>query len=304
MWAFAALAAVIGTGDAVFTPARPALTVAIAPAAELGSVNALLGLAQSAARVAGPALAGLLVAALGPGPVIAADAATYAVSAAALSLLRLAARARQAPRPLRRDLAQGWAEFSSRPWLWVGTVQFALFNLIVWGPFLLLGPVLAHQGGGGARAWGMIMACYGAGSVAGGLLSLGRRPHRPLVVATIATLGYPVPCLLLAAAAPAPAVAAGALVAGAGSAVGLTFAGTAEQQQVPAGALARVSAFQTVGAFGFGPLAFAAAGPAAALAGARVVLGAGAAWGFASSLAVLAVPSIRSVTWRDPPGPG
>ena len=304
VWAFAVLAAVIGTGDAVFTPARPALTVGIAPAAELGSANALLGLAQSAARVAGPALAGVLVAALGPGPVIAADAGTYAVSAALLSLLRIAARARPAPRPLRRDLAQGWAEFSSRPWLWAGTVQFALFNLIVWGPFLLLGPVLAHQGGGGARAWGTIMACYGAGSVAGGLLCLGRRPHRPLVVATVATLGYPVPCLLLAAAAPAPAVAAGALVAGAGSAVGLTFAGTAEQQQVPADALARVSAFQTVGAFGFGSLAFAAAGPVAALAGARAVLGAGAAWGFASSLAVLAVPSIRAVTWRDPSGPG
>jgi len=63
--------------------------------------------------------------------------------------------------------------------------------------------------------------------------------------------------------------------------------------------LARVSAFGTVGAFGFGPLAFAAAGPVAALIGARTVLGAGAAWGIASSLAVLAVPAVRAVTWRD-----
>jgi MFS family permease/protein-S-isoprenylcysteine O-methyltransferase Ste14 len=298
-WVFAALAAIVGTGDAFFGPSLSALTVQIAPRDELGNANALLGLGQSAARVAGPALAGILVAVTGPGVVIAVDAGTYAVSVLALSMLRLPGFLRVPSRPLLRELGEGWSEFRSRTWLWVGTVQFALFNLIVWGPYLLLGPVLSRQYLGGARAWGTIMAAYGAGAIAGGLLALGRKPRHPLVVATAATFGYPAPCLLFALHAPVLAVAAGSLVAGAGSAIGLTFESTAQQQQVPAAALARVSAFGTVGAFGFGPLAFAAAGPAAAVVGARTVLAFGAAWGILSSAVVLAVPAVRAVTWAS-----
>ena len=47
----------------------------------------------------------------------------------------------------------------------------------------MLGPVLARQYLGGARAWGAILACYGGGAILGGLLALGRRPRRPLLVA-------------------------------------------------------------------------------------------------------------------------
>jgi MFS family permease len=299
IWVFVLLAAALGTGDAFFGPALGALTVEIAPRDELGNANALLGLAQSTARVGGPAVAGILVAVAGPGVVIAADAGTYAVSVLALSMLRLPGSPRVPSRSLLLELGEGWAEFRSRTWLWVVTVQFALFNLIVWGPYLLLGPVLSQQYLGGARAWGTIMAAYGAGAIAGGLLALGRKPRRPLVVATAATFGYPAPCLLFALHAPVLAVAAGALAAGAGSAIGLTFGATTQQQQVPAAALARVSAFGTVGAFGLGPLAFAAAGPVAAVVGARTLLAFGAAWGILSSAAVLAVPAIRSVTWQS-----
>ncbi len=177
----------------------------------------------------------------------------------------------------------------------VTTLQFTLFNLLTWGPFLLLGPVLCRDYLGGAGAWGAVMACYGAGSVLGALLALGHRPRRPMVAATLATFGYGVPCALLALRGPLAAVAAGALVAGVGSALGGTFAAAAEQQQLPAGALARVSAFQTVTAFAFGPLAFAAAGPVAAVLGAPAVLGFGAAWSAVSSAVVLAVPAVRGV---------
>jgi hypothetical protein len=298
IWVFALLAGVHGTGEAFFTPALGALTVQIAPRDEIGDANALLGLAQSGARVAGPALAGVLVSVIGPGAVIGVDAATFAVSVFALSTLRLPALPRAPARSLVREMAEGWAEFRSRTWLWAGTVQFALLNLLVWGPYLLLGPVLAQQYLGGARAWGAVMAAFGGGSVLGGVLALGRRPRRPLVVAAVASFGYPVPCLLFALHAPLFGVAAGALAAGAGSAIGLTFGSTATQQQVPAAVLARVSAFETVGAFGFGPLAFAAAGPVAGAVGARAVLGFGAAWGIVSSAAVLALPAVRAVTWQ------
>src|SRR6266536_3611475 len=147
-----------------------------------------------------------------------------------------------------RDLADGWAQFRSRTWLWVTTLQFALFNLFTWAPFLLLGPVLAKDYLGGARAWGTIAAAIAAGSIVAGALLVGRRPRRPLVAGVIGTFGYPVPCLLLALHAPAYGVAAGALAAGAGSAVFNTFSTTVLQQQVPPEMLARVTAFMLTGA--------------------------------------------------------
>src|SRR5690242_2671547 len=53
-------------------------------------------------------------------------------------------------------------------------------------------------------------------------------------------------------------------------------------------------------AFAFGPVAFAAAGPAAAVAGPRFVLAFGAVWSALSSAAVLAMPAVRAVTWQPP----
>ena len=203
-------------------------------------------------------------------------------------------------RSLVRDLADGWAEFRAHSWLVATTLQFTFVNLVVWGPFLLLGPVLADQRPGGAGAWGLTMAAYGAGSVAGGLLALGRRPGRPLVWATVATLGYGVPCALLALHAEVVLIAAGALVAGVGSALAAAFTGTVLQQQVPAAALARVSSYQTLGSYSAGPLGLAIAGPVAALVGAGTVLGFGAVWATLSGLAVLAVPAVRTVTWSSP----
>ena len=137
LWVFVLLAWLVGTGEAFFTPALDALTVEIAPRDQLGNANALYGLATSATRIAGPALGGLLVALTGPGAVVAADAASYAVSVLALSLLTMpggtagadAGRygrgcARRAPDPVARhgrglgripvpDLAVGYRPCSS-----------------------------------------------------------------------------------------------------------------------------------------------------------------------------------------------
>jgi hypothetical protein len=150
------------------------------------------------------------------------------------------------------------------------------------------------------------VADYGGGAILGGLLALGRRPRRPLVVAELATLGFPLPPLALALHLPAAAVAAGALVAGLGSAFGGALDATVTQQRVPQQALSRVGSFNLVGAFAFGPVAFAAAGPVAAAVGARAVLGFGAAWAAFGTLAVFAVPAVRRMTWlpADPPRSG
>ena len=304
VWLFMLLAALAGTGEALFGPALDALTVQIAPGDALVSANALTGAASSAARIAGPALAGVLVALAGPAPVIAVDAASYGASMLALVMLRLPGSRPSQARPLRHEFWEGWHQFASRAWLCLTTVQFALFNLITWAPYLVLGPVLARDYLGGARTWGLIQAASGAGALLAGLGVLGRRPRRPMLAATLGTFGYPVPCLLLALHAPSPAVAGGAFLAGAGGAVFLTFCLTAMQQQVPADSLARVSSFVTFGAFGLGAAGLALAGPAARVAGITRVLGAGAAWAVLSSAVVLALPPTRAVRWRSHDGSG
>jgi hypothetical protein len=67
-----------------------------------------------------------------------------------------------------------------------------------------------------------------------------------------------------------------------------------------------VGAFNMVGAFAFGPIAFAAAGPVAAVVGAGAVLGFGAAWAAFGTLVAFTVPSVRRMTWLDtsPGDPG
>ena len=181
IWLFMLLAALVGTGEALFAPALDALTVQIAPEGALVSANALQGAASSATRIAGPALAGVLVALTGPAPVIAVDAASYAASVLALGLLRLPGSRPAPARPLLRELGEGWRQFAGRAWLCLTTVQFALFNLITWAPYLVLGPVLARDYLGGARAWGFIQAASGAGALLAGLGLLGRRPRRPML---------------------------------------------------------------------------------------------------------------------------
>ena len=311
LWVFVLLAWLVGTGEAFFTPALDALTVEVAPRDQLGNANALYGLATSATRIAGPVLGGLLIALTGPGVVVAADAASYAVSVLALSLIRVpAARAvAEAGNPgagnpagrrtLWRDMAEGWAEFRSRTWLWATTVQFAFFNLITWAPWMLLGPVMGRAYLGGAAVWGAIMGVQGAGAIAAGLLSLGRRPRRPVVIATIGTFGYALPDVPMALHASAVWVAAAAFCCGAGSAVFSTFYGTTLQQQVPPELLARVSALSIFPAYGVGVIGYAVDGPLAAAFGPAAIFGVGAVYGLLSSAAVLTLRSVRQVTWSD-----
>jgi MFS family permease len=310
LWLFVLLAWLGGTGTAFFSPALSALTVEIAPRDQLSNANALYGLAGSATRIAGPALGGVIVALAGPSVVVAMDAFTYLVSVLALSLFRLPPRAREpgasgarepggAGRLLFADIAEGWAEFRSRTWLWAGTVQFAFFNLITWAPWMLLGPVMGRAYLGGAAVWGAIMAVQGAGAIVAGLLSLGRRPQRPLVIATLATFCYALPDIPMALHAAAPWVALAAFACGAGSAVSSTFSSTATQQQVPVEKLARVNSLTMFPSYGIGVIGYAIDGPLSAAVGPALVFGVGAVYGLLSSAVMLAVPSVRAVRWRE-----
>ena len=317
LWMFILLASLRGSGDAFFGPALQGLTVEMAPPAQLGNANTLFGLASSFTAVAGPSLAGVLLAVTDPALVIAADALSYLVSVVALSLLRFPpashakalgqaqavgqpAGSRKPAAQLRADIAEGWSDFRSRTWLWATTVQWAFLNLITWAPFLLLGQAMANAYLGGPRAWGAIMGAEGAGAILAGLLLLGRKPGHPMVVATIATFCYALPDIPLALHATAPWVILAAFVLGIGSAPANTYFSTAIQQQVPADKQARVKALMMFPNYGIGVMGFVIDGPLASAFGAQAVFGAGAIYGLVSTAVVLTLPSIRNVEWTQP----
>jgi MFS family permease len=300
VWVFAMLAALRGTGDALFTPALGGLRSEISAPDRLPDANALLQVVESAASVAGPALAGVLVVAISSGAVVAVDAATYGVSVIALALLRVP----PAPRPARtpwRDLADGWAEFRAHTWLWLTVAQWSLLNLLTYAPYLLLGPVMAQAYLGGARVWGIVIGAQATGAVLTGLLLVGRRPSRLLLISRFGTVAVPLPCLLLAVHAPAVAVGAAACAAGAGITVSGTYWLTAIQQRIPAAMLSRVTALSTTGSFAPGSFGLAVVGPVAEAVGAPHVLAFAAAWGLVSGVVVCCLPPIWAVRWRNPP---
>lgn len=298
LWVFIVLAGLLSTGQGFFTPALGGLRAEIAPRDQLSDANAMLGVAQSATGVVGPALAGVLISVTNPAVVIAIDAASFGVSVISLVLLVIPPGRPTAQSPW-RDLVEGWSVFRSQTWLCLTTVQFALFNLFTWAPFLLLGPILAQRYLGGARAWGIIGAALALGSVLTGIVLVGRRPRRILVVAVTGTFGYALPCLALAAHAALPLVVTAALGAGVGSAVFNTYENTVMQQRIAPELLGRATSLSLTGAYALGSAGFAIIGPVAAVIGPARLLYFAAAYSALSSALVLATPAIRTLRWQD-----
>lgn len=294
-WVFILLAVIDGVGDGFFFPAYSALVPRLVDPAALTSANALLGVANSTSSVIGPSLAGVSIAAFGPAPVLGLDAASFAACFIALLGIRIEVPA-PAATGFRANLKEGWAVFAAHPWFWTQTLQFALFNFIVWAPFLVLGPTLAESRYGGARAWGVTMGAYGLGAVLGGAALLRRRTHRrPLIIGIIATAAYALAPGAFALGLPIPAIAVAMAVCGAGSAVAGALYSSVRQRVLPAQAQARVSSYNYLGAFALGPLGLAIAGPVGGAVGYRRLLAFGALYQFGSVALMLALPMARTL---------
>lgn len=300
LWAVLVLAACGGLGEALFRPSFDGLVPQLTPKDRLPEANSLLGMAQSGASVGGPALAGVLVAVTSAATVLLVDALSYLVSIGALLMLRAGGRA---PGPgdssMVTELRAGWRAFSAHTWLWTVTLQFTLFNLLVWAPYLVLGPLSADREYGGPEAWGLIVGTFGGGSLLGGLLLLGRRPSRPLVVTTLITFLWAAPSAALAVRAPLWAVCAAALTAGVSSAVFNSLWMTTIQQHVPADSLSRVMSYVTFGAYSVGPVGLALAGPLAESTSIGLVLAVGVGWQLLANSVVLMLPAVRNLHAPD-----
>lgn len=294
VWELVALAALFGAADAFFTPAAVGLTPLTVAPEQLQEANALRGLAYSTTAILGPAFAGVIVAAISPGWALAVDACTFLVSSATLALLRLPARpAAQAGGSLTAELRDGWREVRARRWLWVSITYWGLFNLTAFPAYRVLGPYVAQRSLGGAGAWATILTVGGVGSLLGGVIGLRTRPARPLRACIALMLLWWPPLLCLAFGAPLAATAASSFVAFCGMGWGGSLWPTILQENVPAAAISRVSAFDYLGTFAVSPLGYAVVGILGAGLGVTATLAAAALLGLAATLATLAVEGVR-----------
>lgn len=291
IWTVALLAGLTGAAGGFFTPAAVGLLPALVPAEDLQEANGLRATVMSGGEIAGPALAGVLIASVGAGWALAIDAVSFGLSAALLVLLRVPAVERVAGSFL-ADLREGWEIFRSLTWVWT-FVLAASFGNLLWSAWNVLGPVVAERELGGAAAWGTVLAALGAGTLLGGLIALRARPRRPLLFASATLVLFAFGPALLAAGAPVGAVAAGALGAGLSMMLSNTVWESSLQRYAPPGALSRVSAYDWFGSLLGGAVGMMVWGPIAELIGISAALWLVAALMVASTLALLAVPAIR-----------
>ena len=294
IWSLAVLAGLTGAATGFFNPAATGLLPAVVPPEQLQQANGLRATALSGGEIAGPALAGVLVATVGPGWALAIDAATFGVSAAFLVRVRLPARLAREATTFLNDLRTGWVEFWRRSWVW-SVVLAAGFGNLVWASFSVLGPVIADRELGGAAVWGTVMAAMGIGALVGALIAIRVRPRRPLVLSLLVLTMFALPPALLAAEAPTAVLAIGTFLAGAGMMLGISVYEATFQLRVPADVLSRVSSYDWFFSMALQPVGLAIWGPIAAGIGIDEALWLAAALLLASILAPLAIREVRTM---------
>lgn len=294
VWELGLGGALYGAAQSFFGPASTGLLPQLVPTEQLQRANALMGFSRGLVSIAGPALAGLLIAAFGPGVVFAADATTFAVSAVSLALLRPPPRSPAVRAPFLADLAAGWREIVIRQWYWLSLIAHALWNLAI-PAYLVLGPVIAFRELGGASAWGAISACWAAGAVLGGAVALRMRPRRPLVAGNLALLLGTLPLLALARPLEVWAIGIAAALASAAVVFMNTVWTATMQRLIPDLVRSRVDSYDWLISLVVMPAGFAVVGPVAATVGQTATLtGAALVLAVPCVIAVL-LPAIRAV---------
>jgi MFS family permease len=203
----------LGAGQALTLPTWQAVIPEIVPRDELPAASALGAVNTNLARSVGPAIAGLLVAHIGPAAVFGLNALSYAIFAGALLRWRRPAGSgtghaeRFGP-----ALRAGERFVRNSPLVRRILLRVTLFVLpgsVVWG---LLPLVAKSELGMGASGYGVLLAALGAGAIAGALLMPRIREWlTPNQLIVAASLGYGT-ALAVVALVPDVIVVTGALV--------------------------------------------------------------------------------------------
>jgi hypothetical protein len=303
-----AVAVVYGAATAFFDPASDALVPQLLPADSLAQANSLDQLIRPLAlRLAGPALGGMLVGAIGAGWAFGLDAASFVVSAVTLLAMSPVRRAQdcaedgEAVRSMRREVAAGLRYVRSHAWLWATLVSAAIAYLLFMGPTEVLVPfIVKNRLSDGAGALGLVFAAGGLGSLLCAIV-IGQRglPRRSLTfmfiawtLATLAIAGYGIAGqlwgLMLASVAFNTLETAGTIAWA-----------TAKQRLVPTHLLWRVSSLDWLISIGLLPVSFAITGPVSAALGLRATLVGAGVLGAIVTFAALLVPGVRQMDEID-----
>lgn len=159
----------------------------LVPAEHRLPANTLLGTSQTTAIILGPPLAGVLVAATGPAVVLAVDALSYLVLAAALRGITVPA----AVEPDGPRTAGGFRLLARRPEL-LGLLALTAVFFFLYGPVEVALPLfIVDTLGRSAGFLGAYWAVFGLGALLGGLLAgtLRRVAPWPFAIAVIAGWG-------------------------------------------------------------------------------------------------------------------
>lgn len=293
VWAMVLLYAVHNVGYGFFTPAVVGLTPDIVEREQLQQANVLVGFVKDVGIVAGPAVAGVLIATVGPGLVLAVDAATYGVSLLSFVALRIPRVTKRAASSPLADLREGFGAWRGQSWIWITSVACALFNAMVYAPYLVLGPVVSDAHLGGGDSWGLIVAAQGAGSVLIAPLLLRWSPARPVVV-ILASLGvWALADVCLALIAPVPLIASAAFLGGMSLAIMNVLWTTMLQRKVRTALIGRVSSVDAVCSYALSPLGLVIASAVAETAGTAGVLWSAAVLQVVTTTVLLSLPAVR-----------
>ncbi|QES51245.1 MFS transporter [Streptomyces venezuelae] len=304
LWQMMVLTALCGTGQAFFNPAAEGMLLATVFGENTNRPFALYRLAVNGAGIGGAALGGAMIAAMGPGWVLAVDSAAFAVAGLLRAFLDVSGTTERKPGGgLLSDLREGWVEFRSRSWLWSIVLQFSVVVAVIGAAESVYGPLVARERLGGPAPWGIALAFFGVGTIAGAVLMMWWKPRRMLLAATLCVFPLALPSAGLAV--PLPAWGLCVVMFASGVAVevfGVNWMGTMHQE-IPEDKFSRVSAYDWFGSVSMLPLATALAGPAESAFGRTEAL-----WGCAAlivlvTVPVLLVPDVRNLT-RRPATPG
>jgi MFS family permease len=306
LWAMIGLEAVTGTGMAVFYPASQALLPRLVPRGLLQEASAISRLAMNSGQMAGAALAGVLVAAAGPG---------WALSLCGIGmvgtvplLLSIRAGRQRVPgvpgatgaRGMLGELREGWSEFRSHTWLWVIVAEFSVVMMAWYGAFAVLGPVVARQHLGGPAAWGAITAADSVGLIVGGVTSLRITPRKPMRFVVLTGGMVAISPLSLALVLPLPAICLASFCLGVLVEMMMVQWTVTMARNIPPDKLARVSSYDALGSVMAMPAGALIAGPLGAAIGTSAAQYAAAAAIVGASALALIPRDVRTMRSGEP----
>ena len=263
------LGALLGLGNALYSPCRPGLITEILPPSEYQAANSLCAFIKSVSQVLGPTVGGAAVVLVGPQLTIGIDASSYFVSAICMVSTGVSFatqdRSRSGESSLQM-LMSGWREFARRRWIWAISTQFAVFHLFVIGPVVILGAAMFKQGAGPA-IWATLVSLVGLGAVLGAVVGIRLRLGRPAVWTLVASGTYFLVPLSLVWNVPFVVRGMCFLAGGFGFSLSNVIWETTLQSFIPETFLSRVVAFDEFGSMSLLPLSYILAGPLSSIFG-------------------------------------